>query len=119
MAFINGFTYWNDGARKFLKHERSETHKEAVSACNRHSSKQVDEILDKNLTKLKMENRQMLCHVIEALRFLARQNLSIRGTTVQVCVALYSCGVFFKVNLKTPYGDILCMYYIIGIKVYF
>lgn len=74
-----GFSYWHDGRRKFLKHENSDTHRNSISALQRHHSGHVDELLNKDIKKTKLDNREMLRTVVECLRYLSRQGLPIRG----------------------------------------
>lgn len=81
--FSEGFSNWNDGKRKFEKHESSESHRESVAALNRHSSGRVDDMLSARTKSQKKENTEMLSHVVEAIRYLARQNLALRGATVK------------------------------------
>ena len=77
-AFIEcGFCDWNDAKRKFNDHENSAVHKESILKLT--SSLKVDEMLNSNALKTKKTNTTMLEEVIRALKFLARQNLALRG----------------------------------------
>lgn len=77
-----GFCYWNDGKRKFEKHQSSVAHKHAVELLHGKSQPRIDEALDSAVLKTKKQNYQMLVHVIRALKFLTRQNLALRGKSV-------------------------------------
>ena len=81
MAFVTtGFSNWNDGSRKFDKHQKCASHLDAVASLEHHGSGKVDELLDRTLKLNKIDAHDMLSHVIEAIRYLARQGLPLRGT---------------------------------------
>ncbi|XP_067942113.1 zinc finger MYM-type protein 1-like [Watersipora subatra] len=48
-------------------------------ALNRHDTKPINEILDQRNKQYKVDNHDTLCYVIEAVRFLAKQGLVLRG----------------------------------------
>ena len=72
-----GFCDWNDAKRRFNQHSNAGIHKEAVLKLS--SSKKVDEMLNASAIRSKQTNTAMLSEVIRALKFLARQNLALRG----------------------------------------
>ena len=80
-AFVDGFSYWNDGGRKMESHEQSTSHLESVQALERYGCHNIEELLDKNTKQVKLDNKIMLAHVVESVKFLARQNLPLRGAT--------------------------------------
>ena len=81
MKYISiGFCYWNDGYRKFKRHEQTQCHRDSIAALeNLTKSGKVDEMLDKTIKASKIDAHDMLKFVIEALRYLSRQGLPIRG----------------------------------------
>ena len=76
-----GFAYWNDGARKLQKHELCVREIKGGDA----SQPKIDVALAKSLTTSREYNYLMLSHVVEALQFLARQNLASRGSYTPEC----------------------------------
>ena len=80
-AFINrGYTNWKDATTAFSTHLASRCHKEAVEALE--LSKQTSDVGEKLSTEHKQqkaENRAMFRKILQNLRFLARQGLSLRG----------------------------------------
>lgn len=57
-------------------------HSNSVTAlAGRHSQQKINEILDQSIKNNKKENREMLVHVIEAVRYLSRQGLALRGAS--------------------------------------
>lgn len=79
-----GFSYWNDGLRKFKKHETSLSHKEALSSFRFNAdSTPINESLSKAVAVNKAANNSMLTHVVQSLKFLSRQNLPPRGKYVR------------------------------------
>ena len=82
LAFISkGFNNWKDASVKFKKHELSNCHKDfvVVTVALPSSVKDINETLQSELTKQKMENRQMLLKIVSNICFLARQSIAIRG----------------------------------------
>ena len=82
LAFISkGFNNWNDAGVKFKEHESSNCHKDSmiVTVDLPSSVKDIAETLQRELTKQKSENRQMLLKILSNIRFLARQSIAIRG----------------------------------------
>ena len=78
---LRGFTNWKDGTVCFSKHEMSDCHKEAVQAMivRPQTVRDVGEQLSEIHASDKMENRKMLLKILQNLRFLARQCISVRG----------------------------------------
>lgn len=82
MSFVTtGFSNWNDGRRRLERHQKSASHIESVAALMGHSTQPVDELLDDNTKQSKKDGHDMLWYVIEAMRILCRQGLSLRGCT--------------------------------------
>ena len=82
LAFISkGFNNWKDAGVKFKEHESSNCHKDSVvvTVDLPSSVKDIPETLQSELTKQKMENRQMLLKILSNIRFLGRQSIAIRG----------------------------------------
>ena len=82
LAFISkGFNNWKDANVKFKKHESSNCHKDSavVDVDLLSFVKDIAETLQSELTKQKMEYRQMLLKILSNIRFLARQSIAIRG----------------------------------------
>ena len=82
LAFISkGFNNWKDASVKFKEHESSNCHKDSmiVTVDLLSSVKDIAETLQRELTKQKSENRQMLLKILSNIRFLARQSIAIRG----------------------------------------
>lgn len=77
-----GFCDWNDASRKITRHAESESHIESALALNKHYSKPVDELLSETAMVNKKNNSHLLLVIIETIRYLARQNLPLRGLTV-------------------------------------
>ena len=79
-AFINrGYTNWKDATTAFSTRLASRCHKEAVEALA--LSKQTSDVGEKLSTEHKQqkaENRAMFRKILQNLRFLARQGLSLR-----------------------------------------
>ena len=82
LAFISkGFNNWKDASVKFKEHESSNCHKDSmiVTVDLPSSVKDIAETLQRELTKQKSENRQMLLKISSNIRFLALQSIAIRG----------------------------------------
>lgn len=80
-AFVKiGFTNWKDATRAFTKHERSDSHKEAVLRLEiSNECQDVGMILTSKTKNDQADSRKALLKLISNLRFLARQGLPIRG----------------------------------------
>ena len=82
LAFISkGFNNWKDAGVKLKEHESSNWHKDsvAITVDLPSSVKDIAETLQSELTKQKIENRQMLLNILSNISFLARQSIAIRG----------------------------------------
>ena len=82
LAFISkGFNNWKDAGVKFKEHESSNCHKDSVVVTVDLPSSVTDiaETLQSELTKQKMENRQMLLKMLSNICFLACQSIAVRG----------------------------------------
>lgn len=74
----SGFSYWNDGLRRLLRHEESASHQEAHAAVNKSNTTQkIDEALDQQLKNSKTDNHYVLSAVIDAMKFLSKQGMTI------------------------------------------
>ena len=95
-AFINrGYTNWKDATTAFSTLLASRCHKEAVEALE--LSKQTSDVGEKLSTEHKQqkaENRAMFRKILQNLRFLARQGLSLRGTEMVLTATLPSCCAY-------------------------
>ena len=74
----NGFKNWKDATISFKTHEASASHKEALkvvmvipSTCS-----DVGEMLSREHTQEKGENRQCLLRILSNISFLSRQSLA-------------------------------------------
>lgn len=54
---------------------------ESIQTLNHYGTRDVSELIDKRHKQLKKDNNTLLCHDIDSVRFLARQNLALRGST--------------------------------------
>ena len=84
-AFISrGFKNWNDATCVFRCHELSACHKEAVERVVTlpATTKHVGELLSSTLAEDRKKNRLMLLHIFGVVRFLGRQGLAFRGSTL-------------------------------------
>ena len=82
LVFISkGFNNWKDASVKFKEHESSNCHKDSVVVTVDLPSfvKDIAETLQSELTKQKMENRQMLLKILSNIHFLVCQSIAIRG----------------------------------------
>ena len=78
-----GYRNWKkalESGRGFLKHECSDPHKEATERLITvpATSEDIGEMIDKNLSKNKENNRKMLLKILRNIRYLARQSLPLR-----------------------------------------
>ena len=82
-AFITeGFTYWKEATTAFNQHQSSRTHLEAIESLVLLPSQiqgHIGEILRHEHEEEKRINRKMLLLILEAIRFLVRQGLPLRG----------------------------------------
>ena len=74
---VRGFCNWKDATRQFTKHESTLFHKQAVDLLK--TKTDVAEMLSSQHAEEKKRNRQYLLHVITTIRFLACQDLALRG----------------------------------------
>jgi len=76
-----GFANWKDAVVSFMRHEKSACHRDAVSVTVTipSSTKDVSEHLSAQHGAVKVENRNLLLHIISSVRFLCRQGLALRG----------------------------------------
>ena len=81
--FSSGFDNWKKGAEKFASHEQSLVHKEAAMKWKTFGCPSVGECLDSVLTHDQNERRLALVKVIDAMKYLLRQGLAIRGHVVE------------------------------------
>ena len=80
-TFLSGFSNWKDATRCFHKHELTVTHKAAVEymVTLPATTSDIGYLLSSNYASQKQANREYLLKVIQNVKFLARQGLSLRG----------------------------------------
>ena len=84
-AFLTrGFQNWKDATRTFRFHEKSTCHVKAVEKVITlpETTKHIGELLSSQVAKDRKRNRASLLHILRALRYLARQGLSLRGSSL-------------------------------------
>ena len=80
-----GFTNWKKALEKnkgFLKHENSDSHKEATErliTAPISTKCDIDEMMSDIAQEEKETNRKMLLKILSSIRYLARQALPLRG----------------------------------------
>ena len=76
-----GFCNWKNATALFQKHQQSVTHKQAVEVMIvlPSSTKDVSELLVKQLAKEKECNHRMLLKIVSSIRYLSRQRMALRG----------------------------------------
>ena len=78
-----GFTYWKEATTAFKKHEASQCHykeaNEAISLLPKQVG-DIGEMLSKNHSDQKAANKEVFLRILQNLRFLTRQGLTLRGT---------------------------------------
>ena len=82
-TFISdGFSNWKKALQKFKKHERSECHREAaLKTAELHKGTNVTGQLNSQTEQERQTAKVALMKIITSVRFLARQNLALRGHT--------------------------------------
>lgn len=78
----SGFRNWNDGRKKLRNHEGTKSHQSAVTEMNKVRGKTILEKIAAHLLLTKEQNNRMLVHVINALKYLSRQDIATRGRYV-------------------------------------
>ena len=79
-----GFCCWNDTSRALKKHATSGKHEEASLKLKLMMNEApINAILDKVSKQQQEDNNEMLVLVVRALKYLARQGLAFRGTSVK------------------------------------
>lgn len=76
---IKGFSNWKKGVEKFLAHEKSQCHKEAVMKTVSATNVNVLSQLQNKCQMEMIEAREALMVVFSTIKFLTRQGLAIRG----------------------------------------
>lgn len=81
VAFVHGgFCNWKKALQRFITHEKSEMHREAVmKLAVKSSGIDVSAQLSKQFEVEKKNNRAMFLKLLESIRYLARQGLPFRG----------------------------------------
>lgn len=75
-----GFSNWKKAFNRFKDHERSATHREAISKLQaRSQSLNVEAMISKQYEAEKQNNRAMLMKLLHCIRYLARQGLAFHG----------------------------------------
>lgn len=79
---INGFSNWKKALEKFRDHQKSQCHKLAVQSVELpQQCGDIGERLDTALAAEKKWNRSILVKIVENLRLMGRQGLSLQGST--------------------------------------
>ncbi|XP_071499042.1 zinc finger MYM-type protein 1-like [Diadema antillarum] len=79
-----GFTNWKNASPKFLKHEKSESHRLLSYKMSKlWQGENVAQRLDTRAQEESKQNTQYLLTIITTLKYLAKQGLAIRGHTDQ------------------------------------
>ncbi|XP_071478874.1 zinc finger MYM-type protein 1-like [Diadema antillarum] len=79
-----GFTNWKNASPKFLKHEKSESHRLLSYKMSKlWQGENVAQRLDTRAQEESKQNTQYLLTIITSLKYLAKQGLAIRGHTDQ------------------------------------
>ena len=76
---VNGFNSWTKAHERFKTHESSLAHREACAKQQSEAQQTIDAALQSQLTAEQARRRDCLIKEIEALIYLLRQNLAIRG----------------------------------------
>ena len=80
LAFsVNGFDNYKKAMEKFLHHEGSLSHQEAVMKCNAILAPSIQSRLSSLLSEQQQRHRCGLLKQLQALQFLLRQGLALRG----------------------------------------
>lgn len=77
----DGFSNWEKARERFEAHERTDVYRQAVSSIYNQKKTDVSCMISNQLTKEKGEARFCLIKIFESIRFLAVQELPIRGHT--------------------------------------
>lgn len=76
----DGFSNWKKALNRFKDHERSATHREAVSKLQaRSQAVNLGAMISKQYEADKRNNRAMLMKLLRCIHYLARQGLAFRG----------------------------------------
>ena len=83
MTFVeNGFHSWKKALESFKKHDQSECHSDALSKLSKTPTvKDVGELISVKHANEKKDNRHMLIKIADCLRYLATQEIPMRGKT--------------------------------------
>ena len=81
LTFVEeGFSNWKKALQRFVGHEKSELHKEAIiKLAAKSGAVDISVQLSKSHDKETRNNRTMFLKLLECIRFLARQGLPFRG----------------------------------------
>ena len=74
---VKGFTNWKDATRCFSRHESCDFHKVCTAALA--STVDVGDMLSQQAAAEKKANREYLLKLLSSVRFLACQELALRG----------------------------------------
>jgi len=74
-----GFNNWKKALEKFKHHSLSITHREAVMKCNQLKKALIDSTFNLLTQRAQASRRNALLKQLNALKFLLRQGLAIRG----------------------------------------
>lgn len=75
-----GFSNWNRAIEKFTNHESSKDHRDALAVLiHREKSNPIENQLNSQLESDQVKARQSLLSICSAIKYLARQNVALRG----------------------------------------
>ncbi|XP_072047174.1 zinc finger MYM-type protein 1-like [Amphiura filiformis] len=79
-----GYKRWRDASTKFVNHENCDLHKQAVKVLIETKlrlklGKSVNQEQQRARERQVMENRKVLCRLLDATLYLSKQNLAFRG----------------------------------------
>ena len=78
---VHGFDNYKKALEKFQTHEKSASHREAVMKWNLRRTPSVGALLCSRIAKDQLSQRSGLVKQLEAMKFLLRQGISLRGHT--------------------------------------
>jgi len=74
-----GFNNWKKALEKFKRHSLSITHHEGVMKCNQLKKAPIDSMFNLLTQRAQASRRNALLKQLDAVKFLLRQGLAIRG----------------------------------------
>ena len=78
--YKKGFSNWNKALEKFAKHEKSKDHLNAISnKMHEKNNLPIEAQLNAQIISEQEKSRSCLVEIFYAIKYLARQNLALRG----------------------------------------